>query len=227
MASDPILTILEQSQVSPPPATVTNKLRTQALNFSNLITLQHFFPFVGKLFIYPDPKKPEIRYVEGDSLAVTFAESDQDFDDLSGNHPRDCDKFYHLIPLLGQPEKTSNYTKLPIFAVQVTRGYQSLDLVDESFLANGTLPIYDRVEENQKAAESFLKFAKYETLKEDYEHQILSGSTDKVRATFVLTRNVLNQLKKSVTELPTLAHVSSFTVACVMVWSNHLANITQ
>ncbi|GJU55136.1 malonyl-coenzyme A:anthocyanin 3-O-glucoside-6''-O-malonyltransferase-like protein [Tanacetum coccineum] len=283
MASDPILTILEQSQVSPPPATVTDKslpliyfdffwlraapvhnlffyelplTKTEflesivpSLKNSLSITLQHFFPFVGKLFIYPDPKKPEIRYFEGDSLAVTFAESDQDFDDLSGNHPRDCDKFYHLIPLLGQPEKTSNYTKLPIFAVQVTffpnRGFSigmtnhhtlgdastrfcflkawisiTRSGTDESFLANGTLPIYDRVEENQKAAESFLKFAKYETLKEDYEHQILSGSTDKVRATFVLTRNVLNQLKKSVTELPTLAHVSSFTVACAYVWSN-------
>nr|GEV61681.1 malonyl-coenzyme A:anthocyanin 3-O-glucoside-6''-O-malonyltransferase-like [Tanacetum cinerariifolium] len=278
MASHAILTILEQSQVSPPPATIVDKTlpliyfdffwlraapvhnlffyelpltKTEflesivpSLKDSLSITLQHFFPFVGKLFIYPDPKKPEIRYVEGDSLAVTFAESDQDFDDLSGNHPRDCDKFYPLIPLLGQPEKTSNYTKLPIFAVQVTffpnRGFSigmtnhhtlgdastrfcflkawisiTRSGTDESFLANGTLPIYDRVEENPKAAESFLKFAKYETLKEDYEHQILSGPTDKVRATFVLTRNVLNQLKKSVsTELPTLAYVSSFTVAC-------------
>ncbi|GKB92608.1 malonyl-coenzyme A:anthocyanin 3-O-glucoside-6''-O-malonyltransferase-like protein [Tanacetum coccineum] len=81
-----------------------------------------------KLFIYPNPKKPEIRYVEDDSIAVTFAESNQDFDYLIGNHPRDCDKFYHLIPLLGQPEKTSDFTKIPIFAVQETPGYQSLDL---------------------------------------------------------------------------------------------------
>ncbi|GKB85255.1 putative RNA-directed DNA polymerase [Tanacetum coccineum] len=165
----------------------------------------------GKLFIYPNPKKPKIRYVEGVYIAVTFAESNQDFDYLIGNHPRDCDKFYHLIPLLGQPEKTSDFTKLPIFDVQawisITRSG-----TDESFLSNGTLPIYDRVEENPKAADRFLRLAKYETLKKDYEHQTLSEPTDKVRSTFVLTRNVLNQLKKSVsTELPTLAYVSSFT----------------
>jgi hypothetical protein len=284
MASHPIFTVIEQSQVSPPPATVADKslpliyfdffwLRAPPvhnlffyelpltktefmesivpnLRNSLSITLQHFFPFVGNLFIYPNPKKPEIRYVEGDSVAVTFAECNLDFDDLTGNHPRDCDKFYHLIPLLGQPVKTSDYTKLPIFAVQVTffpnRGF-SIGMTnhhtlgdastrfcflkawisiaragtDESFLSNGTLPIYDRVEENPKAADGLLKFSKYETLKEDYEHQTLSGPTDKVRATFVLTRNVLNQLKKSVsTELPTLAYVSSFTVACAYVWSN-------
>ena len=154
MASYPILTVLERSQVSPPPATVANKslpliyfdffwlrappvhnlffyelplTKTEfmesivpSLKNSLSITLQHFFPFVSNLFIYQDPKKPEIRYVEGDSVAVTFAECNLDFDDLTGNHPRDCDKFYHLIPLLGQPEKTSDYTKLPIFAVQVT-----------------------------------------------------------------------------------------------------------
>ncbi|GKE17361.1 malonyl-coenzyme A:anthocyanin 3-O-glucoside-6''-O-malonyltransferase-like protein, partial [Tanacetum coccineum] len=234
------------------PLTKTEFLETivPSLKNSLSITLQHFFPFVGNLFIYPNPKKPEIRYVEGDSIAVTFAECNLDFDDLTGNHPRVCDKFYHLIPLLGQPEKTSDYTKLPIFAVQVsffpncgfsigmtnhhTLGDASTRFfflkawisitrsgTDESFLANGTLPIYDRLEENPKLAERFLKFAKYETHKEDYQHQILSGPTDKVRATFVLTRNVLNQLKKSVsTELPTLAYVSSFTVACAYVWSN-------
>ncbi|PWA42279.1 Chloramphenicol acetyltransferase-like domain-containing protein [Artemisia annua] len=284
MASHPILTVIEKSQVSPPPATVAAKsLPLNYLDFfwlrappvhnlffyelpltktkfletivpslknSLSITLQHFFPFVGNLFIYPNPKKPEIRYVEGDFVAVTFAECNLDFDDLTGNHPRDCDKFYHLIPLLGQPEKTSDYTKFPAFAVQVTFfpncgfsiGLTNLHTLgdastrfwflkawisiarsgtDESFLSNGTLPVYDRVEENPIAADGLLKFVKYETLKEDYEHQTLSGPTDKVRATFVLTRNVLNQLKKSVsTELPTLAYVSSFTVACAYVWSN-------
>nr|GEV35776.1 malonyl-coenzyme A:anthocyanin 3-O-glucoside-6''-O-malonyltransferase-like [Tanacetum cinerariifolium] len=206
MASYPILTVLEKSPVSPPPATVADKslsliffdffwLRAPSvhnlffyelpltktefletivpsLKNSLSITLQHFFPFVGNLFIYPSPKTPEIRYVEGDSIAVTFAECHLDFDDLTGNHPRVCDKFYHLIPLLGQPEKASDYTKLLIFAVQVSffpnRGFSigmtnhhtlgdastrfcflkawisvTRSGTDESFLANGSLPIYD------------------------------------------------------------------------------------
>ncbi|GJY17945.1 malonyl-coenzyme A:anthocyanin 3-O-glucoside-6''-O-malonyltransferase-like protein [Tanacetum coccineum] len=157
----------------------------------------------------------------------------------------ETDKFYHLIPLLGQPDKTSDYTKIPIFSVQVTffpnRGFSigmtnqhtlgdastrfcflkawisiARSGTDESFLANGTLPIFDRVAEDPKAAQSYLKFAKYETFnltfKEDYEHQTLSGPTEKVRATFNLTRHVLNQLKKCVsTQLPNIAYASSFT----------------
>ncbi|GKC06652.1 malonyl-coenzyme A:anthocyanin 3-O-glucoside-6''-O-malonyltransferase-like protein [Tanacetum coccineum] len=283
MASHPILTVLEQSHVSPPPATVSDRslpltyfdflwlreppvhnvffyefplTKTQfvetivpSLKQSLSITLQHFFPFVGKLVLFP-PKKPEIRYVEGDSVKVTFAECNLDFDDLTGNHPRDCDKFYDLIPQLGQPVKTSDNIKIPVFAVQVTffpnRGF-SIGLTnhhtlgdastrfiflkawtsiaksgnDESFLTNGTLPLYDRLAENTKLGESYLKFAaKYDTITENYALKTLSGPTDEVRATFVLTRNVLNQLKKSVlTELPTIAYASSFTVACAYVWN--------
>nr|GEZ67676.1 malonyl-coenzyme A:anthocyanin 3-O-glucoside-6''-O-malonyltransferase-like [Tanacetum cinerariifolium] len=154
MASHPILTVLEQSHVTPPPATIAGRslpltffdflwLReppvhyaffyefpltkpqfvetiVPSLKHSLSITLQHFFPFVGKLVLFPSPKKPEIRYVEGDSVTVTFAECNLDFDDLTGNHPRDCDKFYHLIPQLGQPVKTSDNIKIPVFAIQVT-----------------------------------------------------------------------------------------------------------
>ena len=154
MASLPILTVLDQCRVSPPPATVGH--RSLALTFFDLIwlshppvhhlffyeleitkphfletivptlknslsiTLQHFFPFVGKLIIFPT-RNPEIRYVDGDSIAVTFAESNLDFDDLTGNHPRDCGKFYPLIPLLGRATKASaDHVSIPVFSVQVT-----------------------------------------------------------------------------------------------------------
>ncbi|KAI7741146.1 hypothetical protein M8C21_033813, partial [Ambrosia artemisiifolia] len=213
MGSLPILTVLEESQVSPPAAT------------------------------------PEIRYVEGDSVAVTFAECNLDFNQLTGNHPRDCEKFYHLIPQLGQAHKTSDVTKIPLFSVQVTlfpnygisigmtnhhslgdastrffflKAWTSIAQFgsDESFLANGTLPIYDRLIQNPKLDESYLRFAKVENFKEEYEPPKLCGPTDKVRATFILTRPMLNRLKILVsTQVPTLAYVSSFTVACAYTWS--------
>ncbi|KVI04210.1 malonyl-coenzyme A:anthocyanin 3-O-glucoside-6''-O-malonyltransferase-like [Cynara cardunculus var. scolymus] len=284
MASLPILTVLEQCQVSPPPATVNDRslpltffdilwllfppvhhlffydlplTKTQftetvvpSLKHSLSLTLQHFFPFVGNLIIFPTlNKKPEIRYVEGDSVAVTVAECNLDFDDLTGNHPRDCEKFYHLIPLLGQAAKVSDYITIPVFSIQLTfypnRGisigmtnHHSLgdastrfcflkawtsiarSGTDESFLANGTFPLYDRLVNNPKLDESYLKYAKVETFNEEYRPQSLSGPTDKVRATFVLTRSTINLLKKQVsTDLPTLAYVSSFTVACGYIWS--------
>ncbi|KAL7587268.1 hypothetical protein Lser_V15G40410 [Lactuca serriola] len=284
MASHPIYTLLEQSQVSPPPDTLSDRSLTLTffdilwlasppvhhlffydlpitkphftetivpkLKNSLSITLQHFFPFVGNLIVFPSPdKKPEIRYVEGDSVDVTFQESNLDFNDLTGNHPRDCDKFYHLIPLLGKGVKVSDNINIPVFSVQVTffpnhgisigmtnhhslgdastrfcflKAWTSIACsgTDKSFLANGTLPFYDRVVNYPKLDESYLKRSKVETLNEGYQPPSLSGPTDKSRATFVLTRTVINRLKKMVlTQLPTLVYVSSFTVACAYTWS--------
>lgn len=138
----PTMTLLEQSQVSPPQATVGQKslpltffdigwlntfdpihpllfyelpiTKTQFtetivpnLKQSLSVTLQHFFPFVGKLTIFPSgDKNPEIRCDEGDSVVATFAECNLDFNDLIGNHPRECDKFYNLIPILGRTVKS-------------------------------------------------------------------------------------------------------------------------
>ncbi|GJU86743.1 malonyl-coenzyme A:anthocyanin 3-O-glucoside-6''-O-malonyltransferase-like protein [Tanacetum coccineum] len=283
MASLPVLNVLEQSRISPPPATVGE--RSLPLNFFDFlwlrsppvhnlfffeieitktqfietivpnlkhslsITLQHFYPFVGNLIAFSTHEKPEILFVEGDFVKVTFAESNLDFNELIVNHPRECAKFYHLIPLLGEPDITPGYIKIPVFSVQVTffpncgisigmtnhhtlgdastrfcfmKAWTSIARsgTDESFLANGTLPLYDRVGKNPKLDESYLKFARYETLREDYENQTLSGPTDKLRATFIFTRSVINQLKNTVsTQLPTLAYVSSFTVACAYIWS--------
>ncbi|GJV79378.1 malonyl-coenzyme A:anthocyanin 3-O-glucoside-6''-O-malonyltransferase-like protein [Tanacetum coccineum] len=91
---------------------------------------------------------------------------------------------------------------------------------DESFLANGTLPIYERLVKYPKFDESFLVRAKVETMfdKEYQPPKLLSG-TNKVRATFVLTRTLIDNLKKLVlTQSPTLPYVSSFTVACAYIW---------
>ncbi|KAL4573057.1 hypothetical protein LXL04_019850 [Taraxacum kok-saghyz] len=284
MGSLPILTILEESQVSPPPTTVSNrslpltffdflwltsppvntvffyelpitkteftKTIVPKLKTSLSITLQHFFPFVGNLIIFPSPdKKPEIRYVEGDSVKVTFAECNLDFNDLTGNHPRDCDKFYHLVPLLKRTVEVSDFITLPVFSVQVTlfpnngfsigmtnhhslgdastrfcflKAWASIanSGTDELFLTNGTLPVFDRLVKYPKLDESYLKYAKVETFNDDYQLPYLSGPTDKVRSTFILTRTILNGLKKLVSnQLPDLAYVSSFTVACGYIWS--------
>lgn len=222
------------------------------LKHSLSTTLQHFFPFAGNLFLFPTTpsKKPEIRYVEGDSIWVTFAERNlDDFNDLTGNHPRPCDKFNDLIPILGPTRKESDYIKIPVFSVQLTlfpnygvaigmtnhhslcdgssrfcflKAWTSIARSgsDESFLANGALPIYDRLIVDQKRDEFYLKNAKIETFTEDYQLPRLSGPTDKLRATFILKRSIINRLKELVsTQLPNLVYISSFTVACAYIWS--------
>ncbi|KAI3728703.1 hypothetical protein L6452_17344 [Arctium lappa] len=157
MASDPILTIIEHSQISPPLATVGP--RSLPLTFFDItwllfppvrhiffyhfphskshfiqtilpnlkhslsLTLQHFFPFVRKLIVFNDSgeiRKPEIRHLEGDSLALTIAEFDLDFDHLIAHHPRKCEYFYPLVPRLGTTVKVSDYITIPLFSIQMT-----------------------------------------------------------------------------------------------------------
>ncbi|GKC01258.1 malonyl-coenzyme A:anthocyanin 3-O-glucoside-6''-O-malonyltransferase-like protein, partial [Tanacetum coccineum] len=183
---------------------------------------------------YPTPtKKPEIRYVEGDSVTVTFAEcSNLDFSELTGNHPRDCDKFYHLVPILGESTRLSDCIKIPLFSVQVTlfpnqgfvigiTNHHSLGDAstlfcflkawtsiarsgnnDDSFIANGTFPLYDRmISKNSGLDEIYLKRAKVEGFHQDYVTPSLSGSSDKQRATFILTRAVINHAVVAKTNL--------------------------
>ncbi|CAI9299659.1 unnamed protein product [Lactuca saligna] len=286
MASLPILiTVLEQSQVSPPPSTKAQTClplsffdlawlhvhpfhhlffyelpqlsKTQfietivpTLKTSLSKTLLHFSPFSGNLIIDPTgTRKPQIRYIEGDAVSVTIAESNLDFNDLVGNHPRACDKFYPLIPLLGKAEKVIDYVTIPLFSIQVTffpnsgfsigttnhhglgdastrfRFLEAWTSIarsgsDELFLANGSLPFYDRVINHPELDEIYLKRAKLDTFNEKYQPRRLSGPNDNVRTTLVLTRPIINQMKKFVlTQLPTLQHVSSFTVACAYFWS--------
>ncbi|KVI04168.1 Chloramphenicol acetyltransferase-like domain-containing protein [Cynara cardunculus var. scolymus] len=196
------------------------------------ITLQHFFPFASNLIVFPKPnhstvaRNPEIRHLEGDSVAVTFAECDLDFNDLTGNHPRNCNKFYPLVPLLPPSTKVSDYVSIPLFSVQVTlfeNSGVSIGLTnhhtlcdastrfnflkawtsiarngsDELFLASGSLPFYDRVIKYPTTLDEIhLNQPGIETIKEGYQPPQLDSHTDRVRATVVLTQAHINRLKK-------------------------------
>nr|AAO12207.1 putative malonyl CoA:anthocyanidin 3-O-glucoside-6''-O-malonyltransferase [Dahlia pinnata] len=199
------------------------------LKHSLSVTLQHFFPFAGNLIVFPSANhsgKPEIRHVEGDSVALTFAESDLDFNYLKQNHPRDCNKFHALVPLLETPFKVSGLVKIPVFSIQVTffpnsgitiglTNHHSLcdartryDFLmawtsiakhgtDELFLASGSLPFYDRVIEYPSYLDNLiLDLPPVQAINESYRAQQLDPQTDKVRFTLVLTRSQINKIKK-------------------------------
>ncbi|MFS7930224.1 putative anthocyanin 6''-O-malonyltransferase [Helianthus anomalus] len=155
-----------------------------------------------------------------------------------------------LRECLGHTTKVSDYITIPVFAVQLTLfpncgicigmtnhlglGDASITFCflkawtsiaqsggsNENFLAGGTLPIYDRLMKYPKLDEIYLKKAIVETFYEEYKLPRLCRPTDKVRATFILSRTMINGLKKLVsTQLPTLAYVSSFTFACAYIWN--------
>ncbi|KAJ0485535.1 putative anthocyanin 6''-O-malonyltransferase [Helianthus annuus] len=150
-----------------------------------------------------------------------------------------CVSVHNIIPLLGHTTKVSDYITIPVFAVQVTlfpncgicigttnhhglgdasttfcflKAWTSIAQSggsNENFLASGTLSIYDRLMKYPKLDEIYLKKAIVETFNEEYKLPRLCRPTDKVRATFILSRTVINGLKELVsTQLPALAYVS-------------------
>ncbi|KAK9055832.1 hypothetical protein SSX86_026917 [Deinandra increscens subsp. villosa] len=227
------------------------------LKHSLSLTLQHFFPFASNLTVFPAKnnssglvRKPEIRYVEGDSVPITFAEEcDLDFNYLKGNHPRDCNKFHGLVPVLESPYRVSDdVVKIPVFSIQVTifentgitiglTNHHSLcdARTDYDFLMawtsiakHGTvaigrslLPFYDRVIEYPDSLDDpWLNLPAVRTMDESYKVPELVPQADRVRSTIVLRRSQINTLKKWVLlQLPTMEYVSSFAIGCGYVWS--------
>lgn len=204
------------------------------LKHSLSIALQHFFPYAGNLIVYPydanstTSKKPEIRYVDGDSVSLVVAESTKDFNYLTGNHARKANEFYPLIPQLGQIVKLSDFVKVPLLAVQVTvfpghgfcigltthhvacdgnarvrflRAWASITKFgdDKVFLASGSLPFLDRsVLKDPKSLRELFWRQVMESGKQECQPPHLFGQTDKVRVTFVVTQTQINRLKELV-----------------------------
>ncbi|KDO65331.1 hypothetical protein CISIN_1g011670mg [Citrus sinensis] len=92
------------------------------LKHSLSLTLRHFFPFAANLTCPPPPNHPYISYKEGDSVLVSVAESDYDFDHLTANQARDNNAFHQsLVPKLPTPSLLSKETHaVPTMAVQFT-----------------------------------------------------------------------------------------------------------
>ncbi|KAL7614997.1 hypothetical protein Lser_V15G05971 [Lactuca serriola] len=221
-----MLTVLENSRVSPPPGTVGE--RSLPLTFLDMIWLSYFPVHQGNIILFPNPsvdKKPQIRHVEGDSVAVTIAECTLDFSYLIGNHPRKCDMFYPLIPLLGRAKQGSDYLIIPTFSVQVTifpnsgfsigitnhhslcdantrynflKAWSSIAKhgTDEFFLASGSLPFYERVIQYPSSLDEIsLNIPGLPAINMEYQPPHLVSPTDKVRATIVLTKARISGLK--------------------------------
>lgn len=65
-------------------------LETFVPNFKNSLSLvlKHFSPLAGKIVLPLSSGTPVSHYIAGDSIPLTFAQSDADFVHLTGNHYR-------------------------------------------------------------------------------------------------------------------------------------------
>lgn len=109
------------------PCSKTHFLETIVPDFKKSLsqTLKHFQPVAGNLiFPFDSEKIPELRYVPGDSVQVTIAESTEahDLNRLIGNEPRVADEFYAFYSDLPPPETSpeSGFERIPLFTAQIT-----------------------------------------------------------------------------------------------------------
>ncbi|KAL8495457.1 hypothetical protein ACS0TY_019557 [Phlomoides rotata] len=87
-------------------------------------TLLQYLPLAGNLLYPLDSGFPELRYLPGDSVTVTFSESSGtfDFSFMTGNQPRPADDFHDFVPNLPEPkiDSHSGFKLVPVLAIQVT-----------------------------------------------------------------------------------------------------------
>ncbi|KAF6163901.1 hypothetical protein GIB67_024756 [Kingdonia uniflora] len=190
------------------------------LKHSLSLTLQHFYPLAGNLTWLPHSSKPEILYVDGDSITFIVAESDYDFNSLCGYHARDTNNFYPLVPKL----EPISETVLPLLALQVTIFPNSgicIGITISHAVADGkssnhfmkswasiyksgsileSCPVYDRtmITDPKEMVTAYLK--EYEAFNISRQNLILPNTftsrIDKVLATFVMGQSEIERLKK-------------------------------
>ncbi|KAK7374625.1 hypothetical protein VNO80_08062 [Phaseolus coccineus] len=78
--------------------------------------LGHFFPLAGHLTWPLHSQNPIINYKTGDTVSLTVAESDADFNYLAGSNIWETEKMHHLLPHL-----TITHEQATLLAFQVTQ----------------------------------------------------------------------------------------------------------
>lgn len=92
------------------------------LKHSLSLTLKHYLPLAGNLVCpWNSTGYPELRYVPGDSVSVTFSETDKDFDYLvSYDHIHNAKDFHPFVPKMAEPKDASGVQFTLVLAIQVT-----------------------------------------------------------------------------------------------------------
>lgn len=79
------------------------------------ISLSYFYPLLGHLTWSNDSHKPIIKFIKGNNLSLTIAESDADFNHLSGKNLTEAKQIHDLLPNLN-----ISHDQATVLALQVT-----------------------------------------------------------------------------------------------------------
>ncbi|KAL5582140.1 hypothetical protein UlMin_014582 [Ulmus minor] len=211
------------------------------LKHSLSLTLKHFLPLAGNLIWSESTPKPSVKYMEGDAVLLTIAESDLDFNHLSGNHLREAATFQSLIPDLAVSEERAAVSTLQItlfpncgFCIGVSTHHAVLDGRSSTSFVKSWAQVCKLASFPEELKPLFDRsLIKYPTeLDEIYTNQQLNGGPcsrsllpfkmelppDIVRGTFDLTRSNIQQLRQYLVNKNNTFHISSFSLTCAYAW---------
>lgn len=210
-------------------------------------TLKHYIPLASNIVYPASNEKPFFRHVMGDSLSVTIAESNENFDYLIANYARDADQFYPFVPQLPPPKEEPGYKTFPVFCLQVTlfpnhgvcigftnhhcvgdassivgfiKAWASISKFggDSQLIDAKSLPLFDRHVVKDPRGIGDLYWNQLKNL--SLQFPSLHLPTNKVRATYILHQADIEKLKYSVlARKPDLVQPSSFVVTTAYVWT--------
>ncbi|KAL2476766.1 Coumaroyl-CoA:anthocyanidin 3-O-glucoside-6''-O-coumaroyltransferase 2 [Abeliophyllum distichum] len=211
------------------------------------LTLKHYIPLASKVLYPSTNEKPVFRYVVGDSVSLTIAESSDNFNNLTANYTRDADQFYPFVPQLPPPKEEAEYKTIPVFCVQVTlfpnsgvsigftnhhtigdassivsfiKSWASINKFggDSQLIEAKSLPLFDRSVIKDPRGIADVYWNQLNNL--PLQFPSLHLPTNKVRATYILHQADIKKLKDSVSaRKPDLVEPSSFVVTTAYVWT--------
>lgn len=205
-------------------------------------TLSHFLPLAGNITVPENSTIPVIRYVSGDSVSLTVAQSDQDFFYLVGHHQRVADEFYPSVPDLppatASPVMSFQITLFPdqgiciglTFTHAVGDGSSMVNFVkswafinrfgEDFYRTDGVLiPVLDR---NLVQDPHSLRSKAWNLVRDSFPLQIkpINFPINKFRSTFILTKDQVETLKNyASTHVPSSNHISSLAVIYAHIWT--------
>ncbi|KAL2496912.1 Phenolic glucoside malonyltransferase 2 [Forsythia ovata] len=211
------------------------------------LTLKRYIPLASNIFYPSSNEKPVFRYMVGDSVSLTIAESSDDFNNLTANYARDADQFYPFVPQLPPPKEEAEYKTIPVLCLQVTlfpnsgvsigftnhhsigdassivsfiKSWASINKFsgDSHLIEAKSLPLFDRSVIKDPRGIADVYWNQLKNF--PLQFPSLHLPTNKVRATYILHQADIKKLKDSVSaRKPDLVEPSSFVVTTAYVWT--------
>lgn len=210
----------------------------QNLKHSLSLTLSHFLPLAGNLVWPNHSPHPFILYKPGDSVSLTIAKTNADFNHLSSNHLRKANQSHFLVPQLPishtiSPSMSLQITLFPNsgFSIAITtnhvvadgktstmflKSWASLSKANNNHLPT---PVFDREAANNHPINGLQSlFDKYFKTFIPNPKKLglpprVAISEDVISGTFEVTSADIENLRRKVKEIcPSIPHLTTFVL---------------